>query len=83
MAVSVQQDIGWLDVSVQQVCRVQVLERFQELPDDIFLVDIGQYTRSNHRMQVYIYIARLLIIIYSFREYENLKRLYPFPYDQK
>ena len=67
VAVRVQQDIGWLDVSVQQVCRVQVLERFQELPDDVLLVDIGQYPRSNHRMQVYSGHDNVSIFLYECR----------------
>ncbi len=52
VAVCIQQDIGRFDVSVQQVCRVQILERFQKLPNDVLLVDVRQYPRSNHRMQV-------------------------------
>lgn len=52
VAVGVEQHVGRLDVSVQQVGGVQVLEGFQQLPDDVFLVDVRQDARTNHGVQV-------------------------------
>lgn len=52
MAVRIQQHVAGLDVSVQQVSGVQVFQGLEQLPYDVFLVDVSKDTGANYRMQV-------------------------------
>jgi hypothetical protein len=58
VAVGIQEDVGWFDVSVQEVCRVQVLECLQQLPNDVFLVDICEDACSNDSVQVSLHVVK-------------------------
>jgi hypothetical protein len=52
MTIGVQEKIGRLHISMEKICRVKEFESFQELPDNIFLVDILQNSCTDDSMQV-------------------------------
>ena len=52
MAVRVEEEVGWLDVTVQEVCGVHEIKGLEKLVDDILLVDVLKDVRPDDRMEV-------------------------------
>ncbi len=52
VAFRVEQNIGWLQIAVQNIGRVQVLQTFHDLVDYVLLMNFLQDVRSDHSMQV-------------------------------
>ena len=51
-AFGVEQEVGRLDVAMEQTSRVHVLERFEQLIDNVLLVDILKDIAADRRVQV-------------------------------
>ena len=63
MAVTVQQHVAWLDVSVQHIRAMKKLQSLQKLPNDELFVNVRQDACSNHEMQVCLHVVKSQINI--------------------
>ena len=52
MALRIEEDVGGLEVAVQNISRVEVLETLHDLVDDVLFVDVLEDARSDHRVHV-------------------------------
>ena len=55
MALGVQQQVTWLQISVQQVGRVHILETLQHLVDDVLLVDVLKDVGPDNSMHICVH----------------------------
>ena len=58
VAVGVEEDVGGLDVSVEELGRVKVLESLEQLPGDVLLVNISEDACSYHSMEVCLHMVK-------------------------
>ena len=52
MAVAVEKQVAWLDISVQEVRRMHELKRLHQLVYDVFLVNLLQNVGANDGVEV-------------------------------
>ena len=57
-AVRVEQQVGRLDVSVQQIGRVHEFEGLEQLPHDVLLVDVLQDVGADRGVQVRLHVLK-------------------------
>lgn len=57
MALRIQEQVGGLQVSVDQVPAVQLLQGFEQLLEDLLLVHVLQDVGPDHRVQVSLHIV--------------------------
>lgn len=55
MALAVEQQVAWLQVTMEKVGGVHELQALEHLIDDVLLVDVFEDVRADHSMQICIH----------------------------